>query len=126
MPFFFKKKKIIFFSKYFQIKNIFSHINNILNYFITNFNNQLFLKGVSLKLKKNKNKLFMVFGFNHILLLKIPSYINIFIKFKIIKISGLKNNIINFIIYKILKLKKFNIYKHKGICFKNTTILQRK
>jgi ribosomal protein L6P/L9E len=125
ISFFFKKKKIIFFSKYFEIKNIFSNFNNILNFFISNFNNQLFLKGISYKLKKNKNKLYMVFGFNHILVLKIPLYINIFIKLKIIKISGLKSYIINSIIYKILNLKKFNLYKFKGICFKNT-ILKKK
>jgi ribosomal protein L6P/L9E len=123
--FFSKKKKIIFFSKYFEIKNIFSDISNIVNYFTVNFNNQLFLKGISYKLKKNKNKLYIVFGFNHILLLKIPLYVNIFIKLKIIKISGLKNNIVNFLANKVLNLKKFNIYKYKGICFKNT-ISQKK
>ena len=119
LSFFLKKKKITFFSKYFEIKNIFSDINNIINYFTNNFSNQLFLKGLSYKLKKNKNKLYIVFGFNHILLLKLPVYINIFVKSKIIKISGLKNNIVNFLTSKILSLKKFNTYKFKGICFKN-------
>jgi len=82
------------------------------------------LRGVGFKYKIKNNKLFLILGYSHVTIYKLPS--NIFIKIlnsKIIKIFSNNLAILNKAIYYLKKKKSFNVYKGKGIILKGEVLI---
>lgn len=127
LGFLFRKKIKIFFSQFLKFTfKIFSNINQFLYNYKYNFKSQLIIKGIGYKVKIIKKKIYLIFGFNHLLVFKIPLFIKFFFKNKILTVIGYNTSLLFLFISKFLKLKKFNIYKNTGFCFKNEIKLLKK
>ncbi|AFP84010.1 50S ribosomal protein L6 [Candidatus Carsonella ruddii] len=100
------------------IKNLLLGINNF--WYI-----EILISGIGYKIYLEKNKIFLNLGFTKAKNFIIPNYINIELKKeKIILKSVFKDKLGEFS-FKILKSKKFDPYKKKGIFIENKVILKK-
>ncbi|MGX7589658.1 hypothetical protein [Candidatus Vidania fulgoroideorum] len=76
------------------------------------------LKGIEFKAIFNK-KLFLNVGFSHKIILDVPKKINIKIKKNLINLKSRDKCLLGNYCNKIITLKKYNLYKDKGIKFFN-------
>lgn len=82
---------------------------------------KILLKGLGLKMllsEDNKNIEFKL-GFSHTINIPIPELLTVKIHKNILTVSGHNSYFIGNFLYKIKSLKKINIYKGKGIWYKN-------
>ncbi|ATX33391.1 hypothetical protein CUN91_00270 [Candidatus Carsonella ruddii] len=106
----FKKKNEISFLK--TIKNLLIGINNL-------WQKTIFFSGIGYKIFIKKNEIYLNLGFSDSKILVIPNYITIEIfKEKIVLKSVFKDKI-GIFVNKLLKIKKFNPYKKKGMFLEN-------
>jgi large subunit ribosomal protein L6 len=117
---------------FFPIKKkhkLFFKLINILKYPTLVYSSKLVVIGLGFKCFVYKQFLFLLLGFSHYILYKIPREIKLFCKKKIIFLVSLNKQKL-FIFQKLLKdSKKLNIYKGKGVIefkqFKNFIKLKK-
>ena len=77
------------------------------------------LRGLGFKFKLKNNLLFLVLGYSHVLIYKIPFNIRVSLTSnKSLKLSTNNVLILNRVIFELKKFKTMNIYKGKGIFLK--------
>ncbi|AFP84190.1 ribosomal protein L6 [Candidatus Carsonella ruddii HT isolate Thao2000] len=100
------------------LKNLLIGINNL-------WNIEIFFSGIGYKIYLEKNKIFLNLGFTKSKFFFIPNYIIIEIKKeKIILKSVFKDKLGEFS-FKLLKIKKFDPYKKKGIFIDKKIIIKK-
>ncbi|MGX7582576.1 hypothetical protein [Candidatus Vidania fulgoroideorum] len=129
------KKKLLIFPKFnnsFCNENwctYYSIIKNFIKGIKFSFSKKIVLKGIEYKVSKKNNYLILSVGFSHKKIIKIPKILKIAIlNDKLIKINCFDNCILGNFCNKIISLKKYNLYKDKGIKFfnENKKIKERK
>lgn len=118
--------KLIFSEKNFFLKktlnkkifNLFLGINNL-------WETTVFFSGIGYKISIVKNKIFLDLGFSSAKFLIIPTFINIDIKKDKIILKSVYKDKIGIFVYNLLKLKKFNPYKKKGIFLLKNLFLKK-
>ncbi|WP_433927936.1 hypothetical protein [Candidatus Carsonella ruddii] len=118
----FNKNKISFYSFSFKKKNEISFLKIIKNLLIGVFKlweKEIFISGIGYKILIKKNEIFFNLGFSKNKILIIPNYIIIDIKKDKIILKSVFKDKIGIFVNKILKIKKFNPYKKKGLYLKN-------
>ncbi|MGX7577218.1 hypothetical protein ACT2CR_00655 [Candidatus Vidania fulgoroideorum] len=102
-------------------------INNLINGIKYFFYNKILIVGIGFKFIKHKNKLTISCGYSHNIDIIIPGYIDIKIhKEKTMILKCINKELLGNYYSKILKIKKRNIYKGKGIYLHNEKILIKK
>ncbi|MGP4128219.1 MAG: hypothetical protein ACTXNS_00905 [Candidatus Carsonella ruddii] len=124
----YKNKNLIIKSKNFdkKIENSFYKIINNLLIGICNFwQIEIFISGIGYKIYLEKNKIFLNLGFSKPKFFLIPDFIKIDLKKeKIILKSVFKDKLGSFS-FKILKSKKFDPYKKKGLYLEKKILLKK-
>lgn len=104
--YFFQKKLLMFLKK-----------------FINLYKKTIILKGLGLKVTQVDDILELKLGYSHIIKIKVPSSIfNVIINKNIITVEGFNNIEIGNFLTKVRQLRLPNIYKGKGIWYKNEII----
>ena len=97
-----------------------SRLLNWLNSFNKPIVKKLLLKGLGLKATLlNSDQLELKLGFSHVINIKVPSSLTVSIKKNTINIEGYDSVLLGNFLHKIRILKYPNIYKGKGIWYKN-------
>lgn len=123
-----KKESFLFLKPNLTIKNsnknkintfLIKLINFIKN-FKKKFTKRLILKGLGLKVKLllPSNILELKLGFSHLVLIKIPKNLTIFINKNLVRIVGYNKNLVYNFAYKLKKAKMPDSYRGKGIRYK--------
>jgi large subunit ribosomal protein L6 len=115
-------------SNLFKLFNLFTNIlNNKIIGLTTGFYYLVKCEGLGYKLKVNNNKLILKLGFSHFVYIKIPKNFFIFcLNNQTIFIYGIDKQQLKLFINKLKKIRKFNIYKGKGIKLLNEVIKLKK
>ncbi|XZR52556.1 MAG: hypothetical protein ACM3Q7_00930 [Candidatus Carsonella ruddii] len=125
---YYNNNNLIIKSNYFDIKIENSFYKKIINLLIGIdffWQIEIFVSGVGYKVYLEKNKLFLNLGFSKPKFILIPNFIKIDLKKeKIILKSVFKDKLGSFS-FKILKLKKFDPYKKKGLYLEKKILLKK-
>lgn len=119
-------KNIIFLnSESFNIKNEISFYKIIKNLIIgvsKLWIKEIFISGIGYKIYIKEKKIFFNLGYTDCKFLTIPNYIIIELKKEKIILKSVFKDKIGVFVYKILKIKKYNPYKKKGLFLENPII----
>ncbi|WMC19829.1 MAG: hypothetical protein NVS86_00935 [Candidatus Carsonella ruddii] len=122
------KNNIMIISNYFDKKmenSFFKIINNLLIGINILWQIEIFISGIGYKIYLEKNKIFLNLGFSKPKFVLIPYFIKIDLrKEKIILKSSFKDRLGSFS-FKILKSKKFDPYKKKGLYLEKKIVLKK-
>ncbi|WMC20423.1 MAG: hypothetical protein PNH44_00940 [Candidatus Carsonella ruddii] len=125
---YYTKNSLIIKSNYFNKKienSFFKIINNLLIGINVFWQIEIFISGIGYKIYLEKNKIFLNLGFSKPKFILIPNFIKIDLKKeKIILKSVFKDKLGSFS-FKILKSKKFDPYKKKGLYLEKKFILKK-
>ena len=120
---FFKLNNFLYFESvdFNKYMSFFHFLNSIIRSFKKFFCKKLIFKGLGLKMNviNEKKILELKLGYSHTFFLKIPESLTLFIKKNVLSIEGWDFVLVGNFSYNIRKLKFPNIYKGKGIWYKN-------
>lgn len=109
----------------FTLESSFKYLNNFLNFYrnlIFKARGFLILKGLGLKVQFSNDFLELKLGYSHKCFVKIEKGINVKIRKNLIFFQSSNKEQLGNFLYKIKILKKPDVYKGKGIWYKNEKI----
>ncbi|PIR58059.1 MAG: 50S ribosomal protein L6 [Parcubacteria group bacterium CG10_big_fil_rev_8_21_14_0_10_38_31] len=102
-----------------------SHLKNMMNGVLANYEKKLIIEGVGFKVDLQGKELVLNLGFSHPVKVEVPDGVNVVVEKNNIKISGIDKEKVGAFAAKIKNLKKPEPYKGKGIRYEGEYIRRK-